>query len=41
MNLASQTGDDQSDLLFVNFNQDCTYVIVMLQILLSILEFSH
>ncbi|WAQ96960.1 WIPI2-like protein [Mya arenaria] len=28
MNLASQAGDDQSDLLFVNFNQDCTSVAV-------------
>ncbi|XP_052262870.1 WD repeat domain phosphoinositide-interacting protein 2-like isoform X1 [Dreissena polymorpha] len=28
MNLASQAGDDQSDLLFVNFNQDCTSLAV-------------
>lgn len=28
MNLASQAGDEQSDLLFVNFNQDCTSLAV-------------
>lgn len=28
MNLATKTGDEQSDLLFVNFNQDCTSLAV-------------
>lgn len=28
MNLAGQAGDEQSDLLFVNFNQDCTSLAV-------------
>ncbi|KAL4241116.1 WD repeat domain phosphoinositide-interacting protein 2 [Mactra antiquata] len=28
MNLASQAGDEQSELLFVNFNQDCTSLAV-------------